>query len=121
MGKIFLNQISVCALIGTLPHERLAPQRITLDIEITVPMKKAAASDELTDALDYSAVEKEVVEVVENSSFKLLEALINAVGMAVVAHKEVIACRIRIDKPAASRFGRSVAVEAEFTSGGMVQ
>ena len=52
MGKIFLNQISVCAIIGTLPHERIAPQRITLDIEITVPMKKAALSDELTDALD---------------------------------------------------------------------
>ena len=66
-------------------------------------------------------MEKEVVDVVEKSSFKLLEALINAVGMAIVAHKEVISCRVKIDKPAASKYGKSVAVEAEFTSGGMVQ
>ena len=58
MGKIFLNQISVCTVIGTLPHERVNPQRLTLDIEITVPMKNAALSDDLNDALDYSAVEK---------------------------------------------------------------
>lgn len=121
MGKIFLNQISVCTIIGTLPHERVNPQRLTLDIEITVPMKNAALSDDLNDALDYSAVEKEVVETVEKSSFKLLEALINAVGTVIVAHKEVISCRVRIDKPAASKYGRSVAVEAEFTGEGICQ
>ena len=121
MGKIFLNQISVCTVIGTLPHERVKSQRLTLDIEITVPMKNAALSDDLNDALDYSAVEKEVVETVEKSSFKLLEALINAVGTVIVAHKEVISCRVRIDKPAASKYGRSVAVEAEFTGEGICQ
>ena len=121
MGKIFLNQISVCTIIGTLPHERTFPQRLTLDIEITVPMKKAALSDDLTDALDYSAVEREVVETVEKSSFQLLEALINAVGMVIVAHPEVISCRVRIDKPAAASYGKSVAIEAEFTSEGMIQ
>lgn len=121
MGKIFLNQISVCAIIGTLPHERLNPQRLTLDIEITVPIKKAAHSDDLTDALDYSAVEREVVQTVENSSFQLLEALINAVGMTIIAHKEVISCRVRIDKPAAAAYGRSVALEAEFTPEGICQ
>ena len=121
MGKIFLNRISVCAIIGTLPAERIAPQRLTLDVEITVPMSAAAQSDDLNDALDYSAVEREIVQLVENSSFKLLEALLNAVGTAIIAHREVISCRVRIDKPAASKYGRSVAVEADFTPEGMVQ
>ena len=121
MGKIFLNRISACAIIGTLPQERINPQRLTLDIEITVPMQKAAISDDLNDALDYSAVEYEVVQLVENSSFQLLEALLNAVGTAVVSHSEVIACRVKIEKPAASKYGRSIAVEADFTPEGMLR
>jgi hypothetical protein len=41
--------------------------------------------------------------------------------MVIVAHPEVISCRVRIDKPAAASYGKSVAVEAEFTSEGMIQ
>ena len=121
MGKIFLNQISVCTIIGTLPHERTARQRIIVDVEIVTPMKKAALSDNLFDALDYSAVETEIVYVAEKSSFQLLEALLNAIGTVIIAHKEVISCRVRIEKPAASKIGKSVAVDGEFDSTGLVE
>lgn len=121
MGKIFLNQLNISALIGTLPHERTARQRIIVDVEIITPMKKAAFSDNLFDALDYSAVEAEIVQVAEKSSFQLLEALLNAIGTAIIAHKEVISCRVRIEKPAASKIGKSVAVEGEFDSTGLVE
>lgn len=121
MGKIFLNKLEVCTIIGTLPHERIAPQRLFIDVELHTPFKAAAESDALTDALDYSAVESEVISVAGRSSFQLLEALLNAVGNAVMAHQEVSFCRIRIEKPAASRCGKSVAVEAEFTPEGMCE
>lgn len=119
MGKIFLNRLQTCAIIGTLPHERLVPQRLFLDVEISTPFQAAALSDDLMKALDYSAVEKEIIETVEKSSFFLLEALLNAVGAVIVAHKEVNSCRVRIEKPQATQVGRSVAVEALFTAEGM--
>ena len=75
---------------------------------------------DLTDALDYSAVENEVVKLAENSSFYLLEALLNAIGTAVTGHPEVISCKVHIEKPAASKYGRSVALEGEFDSQGWV-
>ena len=121
MGKIFLNKLEVCTIIGTLPHERTAPQRLFIDVELCTPFKAAAQSDALTDALDYSAVENEVVSVVEKSSFQLLEALLNAVGSAIMAHREVSFCKVRIEKPAASRYGKSVALEAEFSPEGMCE
>ena len=96
MGKIFLNKLEVCTIIGTLPHERTAPQRLFIDVELCTPFKAAAQSDALTDALDYSAVENEVVSVVEKSSFQLLEALLNAVGSTIMAHREVSFCKVRI-------------------------
>lgn len=121
MGKIFLNQLEITTIIGTLPNERIVPQKIIVDIEITTLMKTAAFSDDLTDALDYSAVENEVVKLAENSSFYLLEALLNAIGTAVTGHPEVISCKVRIEKPAASKYGRSVALEGEFDSQGWVE
>ena len=121
MGKIFLNQLEISTIIGTLPHERTTPQKIIVDAEIAVSMKKAALTDDLCHALDYSVVEQEIVQIAENSSFQLLEALLNKIGNAVVAHREVISCRVRIEKPAASKFGRSVAVEGEFDPTGLVE
>ena len=118
MGKIFLNQLEISTIIGTLPHERIAPQQLFVDIEIVTDMKAAALSDDLHDALDYSAVEREVVQLVEKSSFQLLEALLNAIGSAVITHPEVISCKVRIEKPAASTYGKSIAVEGEFDSEG---
>ncbi|MBE6362153.1 MAG: dihydroneopterin aldolase [Lentisphaerae bacterium] len=121
MGKIFLNQLEISTIIGTLPHERTVQQKIIVDVEITTPMKAAAISDNLYDALDYSAVENEVVQLAEKSSFQLLEALLNAIGTAVIRHPEVISCKVRIEKPAASKYGRSVSVEGEFDSEGLVE
>lgn len=118
MGKIFLNSIEVCTIIGTLPHERTAPQRLFIDVEIDTPFQAAALSDDLYDALDYSAVENDVVKAAEKSSFQLLEALLNHLGRVITARKEVTMCRVRIEKPAASRYGRSIAVEAEFSADG---
>ena len=119
MGKIFLNRLQACAVIGTLPHERIAPQRLFLDVEISAPFMEAAVSDDLMKALDDSALEKEIIETVEKSSFFLLEALLNAVGNVIIAHKEVNYCRVRIEKPQATQVGRSVAVEAVFSAEGM--
>ena len=121
MGKIFLNRLNLCTIIGTLEHERLHPQQLLLDVEIELDMTRAAKSDELCDALDYSALEQEIAATVENSSFKLLEALLGAVGSLIIAHPEVRHCKVNITKKKASRYGQAVAVEAEFDSRGMIR
>lgn len=120
MGKIFLNRLRANAIIGTLPDERVHRQSITLDIEISTDMRPAAQSDDLYRAVDYSAVEKEVITLVENSSFQLLEALIMAVGSKVSSIGGVKECKVRIDKPQASFYGDSVTVEAQFCNGEML-
>jgi len=120
MGRIFLNSLKFSALIGTLPHERIHRQMITVDLEIRTDMRRAAASDDLCDAVDYSDLERKVAELVENSSFKLLEALAGAIGDLVISTDGVEYCRVRIDKPQATICGTSVAVEMEFDGKGAI-
>lgn len=120
MGKIFLNRLRANAIIGTLPDERTQRQEITLDVEISTDMRRAAQTDDLFCAVDYSAVEREVISLVENSSFQLLEALIMAVGKSVSSIAGVTECKVRICKVRASRYGDSVTVEAAFCNGEML-
>ena len=117
MGKIFLNQISVCTIIGTLPHERIYPQELRFDLTIFCDADKASFSDDLHDAVDYSAVEAAVAKCVEHSSFQLLEALCRKVGITVLGFDNIEMCRIKISKPAASALGALISYEAEFSRG----
>ena len=80
MDRICIEGISVFALIGTLPHERVRRQKLLIDIEVELDLKKAAATDDLFQSVDYSEIEKRTVAIAENSSFFLLEALAGAIG-----------------------------------------
>lgn len=114
MEKIFISELWVAAVIGTRPEERRHPQRVRLDLTLHCDCRDAARSDDLRDAVDYSAVEEAAVAAVENSSCFLLEALAKRVGDAVLGFPRVAAVTVRIAKPGASARA-AVAYEAEFT------
>ncbi|MBQ4337210.1 MAG: dihydroneopterin aldolase [Lentisphaeria bacterium] len=113
MDTIFIRDLEVHAIIGTLPEERLAPQKLILNLEIFTDMERAAISDDLRDAVDYSKAEAIVKETAESSSFFLLEALAGKLCQCVKTLPGVQNVRISIDKPAAAQFARSIAVQME--------
>lgn len=111
MDKIFINGMTVSTIIGTLPQERITPQEITIDAILECDMKKAGKSDNLLDAVDYSAVEKNIYEAVKNSSFYLLEALADKIAETVLAFDGVFGVTVKIDKPKAAAFSKSISIE----------
>jgi len=120
MGKICINQLTVSAVIGDLPEERLRRQPLFIDLVLETDMRQAAESDKLADTVDYAAVEKITQEIAEKSSFAMLEALLGAIGSAVSALPGVIQCLVRIEKPGALRVARTIALEASFEKGRML-
>ncbi len=114
MEKISIHDLRLCTIIGTLPHERLRRQQLCLDLELYCHGKAAEISDDLFQAVDYSAVEKAVVETVENSSFFLLEALAGAVGKTILSFPGVVSCQVKLSKPAASAYGALISYQSEF-------
>ena len=113
MDTIFIRDLEVQAIIGTLPEERHTPQKLILNLEIFTDMERAAISDDLRDAVNYSRAEALIVETAEKSSFFLLEALAAALCRTVKKLPGVCKVRITIDKPGAARFARSIAVQME--------
>lgn len=108
MSTVSINDLRVSAIIGTLPHERVQRQQIIIDLSFEYDALQAAVSDDLSFSVDYSAVEKSIVELTENSCFQLVEALAYAICKKVSAFDGVTSCRVRISKPAASAYGAMI-------------
>ena len=103
MDKIYINSLPLSTLIGTLPVERELPQKIILDLEIGLDLKKAGRSDDLFDTIDYSEIEAKLIKLAEESHFYLLEAFAQAVIDIVFGYEPVKSCKVTLTKPNASR------------------
>jgi D-erythro-7,8-dihydroneopterin triphosphate epimerase len=111
VDRIRIRDLSVRCIIGVDEEERRQKQDVIINIAISTDLRRPGRSDDFAEALDYSALKKEVVALVENSRRRLLEALAEDIAGLCLAAPAVKAVRVTVDKPGALRFARSVAVE----------
>lgn len=109
--RILIRDLALRCVIGIYPEERRAPQDVIINIALETDTRAAARSDSIEDAVDYKSLKKEIVELVERSSFQLVETLADRIAAACVARAGVRRATVTVDKPGALRFARSVAVE----------
>ena len=110
---IFIDDLLVRCIIGIHDWERKARQDVLVNIELAVDTAPAGASDDFADAVDYRAMAKRVIEAVEASAFQLVEALAEEIAGLCLEDDRVEAVRVRVEKPGAIRFARSVGVTIE--------
>ena len=111
MDKILIRELPLQAIIGVYDTERIRRQRVTADVTLELDLEEAARTDALTATVDYAQVEAELKQLGETSRFQLLEALAGAMIAKVLEHPRVCAAAVRLEKPGAARYGRSVVVE----------
>jgi dihydroneopterin aldolase len=75
VDKILISAIDCVANIGVTTEERTIKQRLSIDVELWVDSAKAARTDSIKDALDYSKVAVLVMEVCNSRHFHLIETL----------------------------------------------
>lgn len=109
--RIFIEELHVRCLIGINDEEREKKQDVYITIELETDLRKAGASDEFADAVDYRGLKKRVFRMAEESKFKLVEALAERVAAMCLEDPRVEAVRVRLDKPGALRFARNVGVD----------
>ena len=111
MDKILIRELPLQTIIGVYGAERTRRQRVTADVTLELDLEEAARSDALAATVDYARVEAELKQLGETSHFQLLEALAGAMIEQVLKHPRVRAAAVRLEKPGAARYGRSVVVE----------
>jgi dihydroneopterin aldolase len=84
---------------GVFEDERRRGQRFLVDVWLEPIDERAAASDEIEDAVDYRDVVALVREVSEGTAYHLLEALAAAIADRLMGGLPVAKVRVRVRKP----------------------
>ncbi|MFO7604206.1 MAG: dihydroneopterin aldolase [Gammaproteobacteria bacterium] len=113
MDIIFLTDLRIETVIGVFDWEREIKQTVVLDLHMGADIRKAAASDQLEDTLDYKSVAKRIIDFVEGSEFQLVETLAEEVAGIILAEFNVPWVRVQLNKQGAVRGARDVGVIIE--------
>ncbi|VAW49083.1 Dihydroneopterin aldolase [hydrothermal vent metagenome] len=102
MDIIFIQGLKTHAIIGIYDWERENRQPLIFDIEMSLPISSAAMSDNIDDTVDYKCVSDEIIELVENSRFELLESLCEAICQHILEHHTAVQkIQLKVSKPQA--------------------
>ncbi len=113
MDIIFLRDMKVETVIGVWDWERKIRQTVSIDIEMSADIRKAAASDSVEDTLNYKSVAKRVQAFIGESTFQLVETMAENIAAIVLDEFDVAWVRVRVNKPGAIRGARDVGVLIE--------
>jgi FolB domain-containing protein len=111
MDRILIRDLTVRCIIGVNEWERHKRQDLVINLAISADLRKAGESDRFEDAVDYVSIKERVVNMAEQSQYHLLEAMAEAIAEICLDNSAVTGVQVRVDKPGALRFARSVAVE----------
>lgn len=108
---IRITNLTLRTIIGANEWERSKKQEIVINLWIHVNAEKAVQTDDLADTFDYKTAKRNVIALVENSKYKLLEKLAHEVLNVIMVDPRALGATVRVDKPHALRFADSVSVE----------
>lgn len=111
--QINISDLLLRAIIGINDEERDKKQDVLINLTMQVDLKDAGRSDDICDAVNYRTITKEIIDLVENSQFQLVEKMAHEVAKICLKDERVQLSIVTIEKPGALRFARSVGVTVE--------
>ncbi len=111
MDRILISDLAARCIIGVNEEERREKQDVLINITVYADLSKACKGDRFEDTVDYRSIKKRIVKMVEESRYCLVEALAEAVAGICLSDPKVIEAKVRVEKPSALRFARTVGVE----------
>ncbi len=109
--KIYVRDLSLRCIIGIFPDERKNRQDVLVNLTLEGPFSEAARTDSIEHTANYKTITKQIIQLVEESEFFLIETLAEKISGVCLADPRVFRATVCLDKPGALRFARSVAVE----------
>ena len=113
MDQVFISDLIARGIIGVNDWEREKPQEISINIVLFTDLRKAGSSDNIQDSVNYRTVAKKVLAHAETAQRQTVEALAADVARLCLEQPGVQQVRVRVEKPGAVRFSKSVGVEIE--------
>ena len=113
MDKTFIKDLLVRGIIGIRDCERVTQQDILINVTVFSDTTRAGETDDINDCVDYSALSKMLQAHTETAARLTVEALANDLAKICLDLPLVKKVIVRVEKPGAVRFAKSVGVEIE--------
>ena len=113
MDKIFITDLLTRGIIGINPDERERVQDILINITIFTDTRRAAQTDDLEYSVSYSDLARRVKSHAEQAARLTVEALAQDLADICLQENGVEKVIVRVEKPEAVKFARSVGIEIE--------
>ena len=110
---VFIRALQLPTVIGVYAWEREVRQQLLLDLEMAWDIAPAGSSDDVADALDYSAVATRLRAFAAENSFELIEKMAAELATLVMTEFSVPWVRLRLCKPGAVTEATDVGVLIE--------
>ena len=103
--RLILSEIAVDCRLGVQEWEQRTPQTIWIDIELAIDAAKAAAADDLSQAVDYAALTEAIRQLAQGHPYKLMETLAEEAAALVLGLSRSPWARVRVKKKALTDVG----------------
>jgi len=111
LDRIIIKNLLVRGIIGINPDERVNRQDIRVNLTLWADTRRAAASDDIADAVNYRTVAKAVIKHIEEGQPLLVERLVAELArLCFQLDPRVQAVEVMVEKPGAVRFAESVGI-----------
>jgi len=111
MDRILIKDLMLRCIIGLSNEERREKQDVLINLVLWTDLTRAAVTDNIEDTVDYAALKKRIITLVEGSQFHLAETLADRIASLCLEPPSVQQVQVTLEKPTALRFAHSVGVE----------
>lgn len=110
LDRVNIVGLKIEAGIGAYDWEQGILQTVEIDLTLFTDTRKAGASDNLADALDYHAVSQQIQALLAGRHFQLIEAMAACIADDILRIQPAESLAITITKPGALTNATSVSV-----------
>ncbi|MBX3640427.1 MAG: dihydroneopterin triphosphate 2'-epimerase [Nitrosomonas sp.] len=115
MAIIRIKNLLLRTYIGFNDEEISKLQDVVINMTIEVDLTHAIQHDAVDGSYNYKIITKNIIALVQEQKFMMLEKLTQSVLDEIMKNKNVRSAKVEVDKPHALRFAESVSVELSAT------
>lgn len=110
---VFVRDLELGCMIGVHEHEQHGPQRILVNIDLSVRESSAEIDDRLVNVVCYETIVRDIRQICERGHVNLVETLAEDIASACLRDIRVRKARVRVEKLDVIPEAAGVGVEIE--------
>ena len=108
---VLINDLILPARIGIHNHEKERPQRVRINLDISVAENSPIKKDHISEVLNYEEIVEAVKVLVSGDHINLVETLAEKISVLCLSYERVDAVIVRVEKLDVFKQAASVGVE----------